>query len=170
MHRRAFRNRHVHICVRACARACVFQMRRPGDSKMLCSDSNCRSRKHHRKAAAAAVDSELMSVPSSPAARAEPHGDAGPDVDVPLPRPSRRKRKWEQRQLATCAAAPADLKPVSARSQPAAPRHTRTLRTFPLGSILPCRGALISARACQSMLLPSYSAFSYVIDCRADRR
>ena len=159
MHRRAFRNRHVHICVRARARACVFQMRRPGDSKMLCSDSNCRSRKHHRKAAAAAVDSELVSVPSSPAARAEPHddagpdvdvplprpsvpsspaaraephGDAGPDVDVPLPRPSRRKRKWEQRQLATCAAAPADLKPVSALSQPAAPRHTCVYERFRL--------------------------------------
>jgi hypothetical protein len=61
---------HVRICVRACARACVFQMRRPGDSTMLCSNSYCRSSKHYRKAAAAAVDSELVSVPSSPAARA----------------------------------------------------------------------------------------------------
>jgi hypothetical protein len=53
---------------------------------------------------------------------------------VPLPRPSRRKRKREPRQpatfeRATCVAAAADLKPVSARSQPAAPRHTLCLST-----------------------------------------
>jgi hypothetical protein len=157
--------------VRACARACVFQMRRPGDSKMLCSDSNCRSRKHYRKAAAAAVDSELVSVPSSPAARAEPHGDAGPDVDVPLPRPSRRKRKWEQRQLATCAAAPADLKPVSARSQPAAPPHTLCPSTNVSAWFdSPVSGRFDLGPCLRSMSLPSYSTFSYVIHCRADRR
>jgi hypothetical protein len=43
------------------------------------------------------------------------------------------------------------------------PRHKHAhcvcLWMFPLDSIL-CRGALISARACQSMSLPSYSTFS----------
>ena len=160
MHRRACRNRHVRIGVRACERACVFQMRRPGDSTMLCSNSYCLSRKHRRKAAAAGVDSELVSVPSSPAARAtrlasgccqvlstqsasaqvpiaEPQRDSRQDVDVPSPRPSRRKRKWEQRQLATferatCVAAAADLKPVSARSQRAEPRHHSVYELFRL--------------------------------------
>jgi hypothetical protein len=66
---------------------------------------------------------------SAQAQIAEPQRDPRQDVDVPLPRLSQRKRKWEQRQLATferakSAAAAADVKPVSDWSKPAAPRHT----------------------------------------------
>ncbi len=50
-------------CASVCARVHVH-------STMLCSDSNCRSRKHRRKTAAV-VDSELVSALSSPAARAK---------------------------------------------------------------------------------------------------
>jgi hypothetical protein len=65
---------------------------------------------------------------------------------VPLPRPSRRKRKWGQRQLvatlerAKSLAAATDLKPVSARSKPAVCRATHVSMNFSVWFDSPVQG------------------------------